>query len=41
MIGKGRQIYNLYVLDSGSLIPVPLHSDQNNIVCASVIDNHI
>lgn len=40
MIGKGTQIYNLYVLDSGSLIPVPLQNNSNNVVCASVIDNH-
>ena len=41
MIGKGRQVYNLYVLDSGSLLLVPFNKNQNNVVCASIIDNQV
>lgn len=39
MIGKGRQVRNLYVLDSSSLIHAFLNN-HNNVVCSSVIDSH-
>ena len=41
MIGKGRKVYNLYVLDSGSLLPASFNNNQNEIVFASFIDNRI
>lgn len=39
MIGKGRQVHNLYVLDSRFLIPAFLNN-QNNVVCSSIIDSY-
>ena len=39
MIGKGRQVCNLYVLDSGSLI-LAFFNNQNNVACSAVVDNH-
>ena len=39
IIGKGRQVCNLYVLDSGSLILAFLNN-QNNVACSAVVDNH-
>lgn len=38
MVGKGRKVYNLYVLDSGYLLHASFNNNQNEIVFASFID---
>lgn len=38
MVGKGRKVYKLYVLDSGYLLHASFNNNQNEIDFASFID---